>query len=103
MLKRRIYEWAILKLSWSCMSLSRSGTTDSSSPNKLIYPFTSQNPQLNETFYLPYAEFLVHEGKYEQAQEAYKRASRVDLALKILTSLAHNAIVEKRFKVLIRT
>jgi len=57
-----------------------------------------QNPSLSQFFYLPYAEHLVSQGKYEQAQESYKRAGRLDLALKILDSLAHNAVIEKRFK-----
>ncbi len=57
-----------------------------------------QNPDLSSHFYLPYAEYLVSQGKYDQAQEAYKRANRLDLALKILESLAQNAITEKRYK-----
>lgn len=58
-----------------------------------------QNPDIGHLLYLPYADYLVKQDKYDQAQEAYKRANRLDLALRILDSLAHNAIIEKRFKV----
>ena len=57
-----------------------------------------QNPNLNSVFYVPYAEYLISQGNYDQAQECYKRAARIDLTLKILGSLATNAIMEKRFK-----
>eukprot|EP00826_Nyctotherus_ovalis_P048259 TRINITY_DN5660_c0_g1_i7.p1 TRINITY_DN5660_c0_g1~~TRINITY_DN5660_c0_g1_i7.p1 ORF type:complete len:916 (+),score=268.90 TRINITY_DN5660_c0_g1_i7:716-3463(+) len=65
--------------------------------NEGLY-LVKQNPVLNNVFYVPYAEHLTSLGKYDQAQECYKRASRLDLTLKILGSLASNAIMEKRFK-----
>lgn len=65
--------------------------------NEGLY-LVKQNPVLNDVFYVPYAEYLTTLGKYDQAQECYKRASRLDLTLKILGSLAGNAVMEKRFK-----
>lgn len=65
--------------------------------NEGLY-LVKQNPVLNNVFYVPFAEHLTGLGKYDQAQECYKRASRLDLTLKILGSLAGNAIMEKRFK-----
>jgi len=65
--------------------------------NEGLY-LAKQNPTLNSIFYVPYAEYLTSLGKYDHAQECYKRASRLDLTLKILGTLANNAIMEKRFK-----
>ena len=60
--------------------------------------FVKQNNQFNEIFYKSYGDFLMLNERYDQAQEAYKRANRGDLALKILDSLTENAIIERRFK-----
>jgi intraflagellar transport protein 122 len=65
--------------------------------NEGLY-LVKQNPTLNSVFYVPYAGYLTTLEKYDQAQECYKRASRLDLTLKILGALANNAIMEKRFK-----
>jgi intraflagellar transport protein 122 len=48
--------------------------------------------------YLPYADWLSAQDRFEEAQEAYKKAKRPDLSLKIIEFLANNAIVEKRFQ-----
>lgn len=48
--------------------------------------------------YLPYADWLSAQDRFEEAQDAYKKAKRPDLSLKIIEFLANNAIVEKRFQ-----
>jgi len=56
------------------------------------------NPHMQSVFYKPYADYLMEQGEFEKAQEAYKRAGRKDLTLEILHSLAESATIEKRFK-----
>ena len=56
-----------------------------------------QNPELNQLIYLPYADWLSGEDKFDEAQEAYKKAGRPELSLRIVEFLASNAVDEKRF------
>ena len=58
-----------------------------------------QNEQLTEYINLEYAKFLLNDDKFEEAQQAYKRAGRVDLSMKLLEKLIDNSVSEKRFKV----
>ena len=46
---------------------------------------------------LPYADWLSANDRFDEAQEAYKKANRPDLSLKIIEFLSQNAITEKRF------
>ena len=48
--------------------------------------------------FLPYADWLVSEDKYEEAIGAYKKAGRKDLGIKILNELLMNCVQENRFK-----
>lgn len=57
-----------------------------------------QNPDLEGMIYLPYADWLSANDKFDEAQEAYKKADRPDLSLKIIEFLTQNAISEKRFQ-----
>ena len=47
---------------------------------------------------LPYADWLSANDRFDEAQQAYKKAKRPDLSLKIIEFLTANAISEKRFK-----
>lgn len=47
---------------------------------------------------LPYADWLSVNDRFEEAQEAYKKANRPDLSLKIIEFLTNNAISEKRYQ-----
>ena len=47
---------------------------------------------------LPYADWLSANDRFEEAQEAYKKANRPDMALRIIEFLSENAISEKRFQ-----
>lgn len=48
--------------------------------------------------YLPYADWLSANDRFDEAQEAYKKAGRPDLSLRIIEFLSNNAITEKRFQ-----
>ena len=50
------------------------------------------------TVFLPYAEWLVSQDRYEDAMEAYNKAGRRDLSRKVLEELTFNAVSESRFK-----
>ena len=61
--------------------------------------FRSQNPGLYEKdVYLPYAEYLALNDKFDEAQKAYRDAWLPELSLKMLGQLTHNAVTEHRFK-----
>lgn len=57
-----------------------------------------QNPGMESMINLPYADWLSANDRFEEAQEAYKKANRPDLSLKIIEFLSQNAITEKRFQ-----
>jgi len=57
-----------------------------------------QYPEYCTQIYLPWAEWLARNDRFEEASEAYKKAGRVDLALEVIEQLANNAITECRFK-----
>ena len=52
---------------------------------------------LNEYVHLKYAESLILEDKFKEAQESYRQAGRVDLSIKLLSTLIDNSVYEKRF------
>lgn len=56
------------------------------------------HPQYADKVYLPYADWLASNDKFEEAQEAYKKAKKPDLALRIVEFLTKNAVIEKRFR-----
>jgi len=57
-----------------------------------------QNPEMETMIYLPYADWLSAKDRFDEAQEAYKKAGRPDLSLRIIEFLTHNAITEKRYQ-----
>lgn len=66
------------------------------------FRLAKQNPELQPQIYLPYAEWLVSQDRFEEAQEAFKQAQRPDVALKLLERMTRNYIIQRRFTVAAR-
>lgn len=49
-------------------------------------------------FYLPYANWLAVHDRFEEAQEAFRKAGQPQASSKVLEQLTHNAVVENRFE-----
>lgn len=62
------------------------------------FMLAKQNPEMESMITLPYADWLSTNDRFEEAQQAYKKANRPDLSLKIIEFLSNNAISEKRFQ-----
>jgi intraflagellar transport protein 122 len=54
--------------------------------------------RFDPSMFLPYAEWLITQDRYEDAMQAYKKAQRQDLAQKVLEELTYNSVCESRFK-----
>ena len=46
------------------------------------------HPEFADMLYLPYADWLSTNDRFEEAQEAYKKAKRPDMAIRIVGFLA---------------
>jgi intraflagellar transport protein 122 len=57
-----------------------------------------QYPKYSAQIYLPWAEWLAFNDRFDDALEAYKKANRPDLSLQMIEKLTHNAVVERRYK-----
>lgn len=62
------------------------------------FELAERNTKLKSHIYGPYARWLVDTGRFSEAQEAFKLAGQVDESIHVLTTLADNAIIERRFK-----
>jgi intraflagellar transport protein 122 len=62
------------------------------------FQLCQQYPEYAAQIYLPWAEWLALNDRFDEALEAYKKAERPDLSLHMIEKLTHNAVVEKRFK-----
>mmetsp|Transcript_56941 Transcript_56941/g.123236 ORF Transcript_56941/g.123236 Transcript_56941/m.123236 type:complete len:1277 (+) Transcript_56941:78-3908(+) len=56
------------------------------------------HPEYAPQIYLPWAEWLTFNDRFDDALDAYKKAKRPDLSLQMIEKLTHNAVVEKRYK-----
>ena len=56
-----------------------------------------QHPEYAPQVYLPYAQWLAEHDRFEEAQDAFKKAGRGEQSLRMLSTLTHNAVVEHRF------
>jgi intraflagellar transport protein 122 len=54
--------------------------------------------KFNEALYLPYAEWLAIQDKFDEALDAYRKSGREDRAARMMQQLTFNAVVESRFK-----
>eukprot|EP01006_Ploeotia_vitrea_P032643 TRINITY_DN64821_c0_g1_i1.p1 TRINITY_DN64821_c0_g1~~TRINITY_DN64821_c0_g1_i1.p1 ORF type:complete len:1202 (-),score=127.96 TRINITY_DN64821_c0_g1_i1:106-3711(-) len=55
-------------------------------------------PEFAEEVYLPYAEWLALNDRFDEAQEAFKKANKPLLALRMIEQLAFNGVCERRYK-----
>lgn len=62
------------------------------------FMLAKQNPEMEPMIFLPYADWLSAKDRFDEAQEAYKKAGRPDLSLRIIEFLTQNAINEKRYQ-----
>ena len=53
--------------------------------------------QFNDNVFEPYAQYLAGEDRFEEAQAAYRRAGKPLMSIKLVASLAENAISEGRY------
>ncbi|KAI9332491.1 WD40-repeat-containing domain protein [Obelidium mucronatum] len=54
-------------------------------------------PEYSQQIYLPYATWLAMNDRYMEAQVNYRKAGRVDEAIKVLERLGRNSVTEWRF------
>ncbi|CEF71315.1 Intraflagellar transport protein 122 homolog [Strongyloides ratti] len=62
-----------------------------------VFAICNNNPQYMDIVYLPYARWLAEEGRFDEAQEAYKKSGNISEAFSVLNCLVKNSINEKRY------
>ena len=61
------------------------------------FRLAKQNQELLQDLYLPYAKWLAANDRFEEAKEAFTKANRPDIALRLLERLTQNAVVGRKF------
>jgi len=62
------------------------------------FQLCQQYPEFSAQIYLPWAEWLAFNDRFDEALEAYQKARRPDLCLRMIEKLTHNAVIERRYK-----
>jgi len=62
------------------------------------FQLCQSHPEYSSQIYLPWAEWLAFNDRFDDALDAYKKARRPDLSLRMIEKLAHNAVVERRYR-----
>lgn len=62
------------------------------------FSILSLHPTLSTEVYLPYAEYLALQDRFDEALEAFKKADAPEKAFNMIKSLCKNAVIEHRFK-----
>lgn len=61
------------------------------------FSIVEKHPQFKNNVYVPYAQWLAENDRFEEAQNAFHKAGLQNEAVKVLEQLTHNAVVENRF------
>ena len=56
-----------------------------------------EHPDYAPRVYLPYAQWLIGQDRFEEAQAAFKQAGQASSSLELLRTLTHNAVLEHRY------
>ncbi|XP_063986829.1 intraflagellar transport protein 122 homolog [Diachasmimorpha longicaudata] len=62
------------------------------------FELAERNPKLKSRVYGPYARWLAETGRFSDAQKAFQTAGQPEESIVVLTTLANNAVCEKRFR-----
>ncbi|XP_072181762.1 intraflagellar transport protein 122 homolog [Diadema setosum] len=61
------------------------------------FTLVEKHPDFKDDVYVPYAQWLAENDRFEEAQRAFHKAGRQDEAVRVLEQLTHNAVLESRF------
>ncbi|KAF1390307.1 hypothetical protein PFLUV_G00056710 [Perca fluviatilis] len=61
------------------------------------FSLVEKHPQFKNHVFVPYAQWLAENDRFEEAQKAFHKAGRQNEAVKVLEQLTQNAVVENRF------
>lgn len=61
------------------------------------FALSEKHPEFKDEVYVPYAQWLAENDRFEEAQKAFHKAGRQREAVRVLEQLTHNAVVESRF------